>query len=139
VGQGAVEEVDHAPAVDGHEAGKGDNFGWPQFEGSRQIGNAPPANATAPVFEYLHSPAGECSITGGFVYHGKSIPGLDGAYIYTDYCLGDLHALVPNANGGMTERKLGDSAVQVSSFGQGNTGEVYVLSQQDGLFRLDRA
>ena len=33
------------------------------------------------------------SITGGYIYHGKRLPALDGAYIYGDYDTGRIWML----------------------------------------------
>jgi glucose/arabinose dehydrogenase len=55
VGQDAWEEVDHVPATNGRDAGKGLNFGWSAYEGTHAVNadqSAP--DKTPPIFEYPH-------------------------------------------------------------------------------------
>jgi glucose/arabinose dehydrogenase len=135
VGQGAWEEVDFVPAPD---AGKGVNFGWPNMEGTHPYRGDPLENAVEPVAEHSHDD-GWCSVIGGYVYRGKAIPELDGAYLYTDYCVGTIRAM-RIANGAATENvELPISAANVQTFGQDSAGEIYVLTGNDGLFRVDPA
>ena len=73
------------------------------------------------------------------MYRGTKIPDLVGAYVFSDYCNGAVRAIVV-ANGQVTvDRDLGINASSVSSFGQDGTGELYVLSQTQGLLRIDPA
>src|SRR5690349_6570486 len=71
VGQDKREEVDIGKA--------GANYGWRTFEGTfLNFPNDPPIpNHTPPIYEYDHNGAG-ASITGGYVYRGSAIEGLDG-------------------------------------------------------------
>jgi glucose/arabinose dehydrogenase len=138
VGQNAFEEIDLLPAADG--AGRGANLGWNEMEGAHPFeGGSNPDGAVLPVFEYDRSEGG-CSVTGGVVYRGSAIPGLVGAYLFTDYCDGRLRAL--RAAGGQTvdERTFDDvSGNSLVSFGTDGAGEVYVLSLDGAIYRLDPA
>jgi glucose/arabinose dehydrogenase len=138
VGQNAFEEIDLLPAADG--AGRGANLGWNEMEGAHPFeGGSNPDGAVLPVFEYDRSDGG-CSVTGGVVYRGSAIPGLVGAYLFTDYCDGRLRAL--RAAGGQTvdERTFDDvSGNSLVSFGADGAGEVYVLSLDGAIYRLDPA
>jgi glucose/arabinose dehydrogenase len=136
VGQDAWEEVDYAPAGEG--AGAGANYGWARLEGTHPFDGEAPADAVGPIFEYPNPDEG-CSITGGFVYRGSRIPDLTGAYVFADYCEGDLRALRQEDGQVVTERLLGVGAANVAAFGEDADGELYVLSQGDGLLRLDPA
>ncbi len=89
----------------------------------------------APVAVFSHDD-GFCSMIGGYVYRGTKVPALEGWYVFSDYCDGTLRALRIAEDGTVTQRKLGATADAVTSFGQGGDGELYVLSQSRGLFRI---
>ena len=131
VGQNAWEEITFLPAG----AQQGRNLGWRCFEGTHRFGSCEPIGGhTGPIFEYSHDEG--CSITGGYVYRGNRIPDLVGAYLFADYCDGDLRALT-QAGGRLTlERHLGVNPGSVVSFGQDAAGELYVLTPTEVL-RID--
>lgn len=135
VGQDSWEEVDVAPAKHGRNAARGDNFGWDRLEGTHQFRGSPPAGAVPPVYEQSHDD-GACAVTGGFVYRGTAIRALGGKYVFTDYCAGELKTLTPSGNGKYLAQDLGLRAANVSSFGETPDGELYVLSQSAGIFKL---
>jgi glucose/arabinose dehydrogenase len=132
VGQNHVEEIDRlAPGT-----AAGANLGWNVFEGNRRFRDGAVPNHVRPVYELDHA-GGNCSITGGYVYRGSRIPKLVGWYVFTDYCNGRLRAIHVESTGRVRAIDLGASAERVSSFGEGNNGELYVLSQSQGIFRID--
>ncbi len=132
VGEQEYEEVN---AVAGDRAGV--NFGWSQREGLHPFrGGSLPAGAVDPVIELPHTD-GVCSITGGFVYRGTRIPGLVGRYVFTDYCDSTLRAGRPTDRGWVIEG-LGLDGRSVTTFGQDQAGELYVLDSS-GLSRIDPA
>ena len=141
VGQGAVEEVNVVPApADGSPPGRGANFGWPIFEGDAAYDGGPePDGYVPPVHTYRHRPG--CSITGGVVVRDARLAGLLGVYLYSDFCDPTLYAVL--ARGGqLVEAGSLEVSVpggQVVSFGEGPTGEVYVMSLSGGIFRIDPA
>jgi glucose/arabinose dehydrogenase len=138
VGQDEFEEIDHVPATDGRDAGKGDNFGWNRLEGDHPYRGTVPDGVVAPVHEIAHD-TGACAVVGGYVYRGGTIPGLTGDYLFSDNCDGTIRILVPDGEGGVTMHDSGITSEAVSSFGQGNGGALYVLSQSEGIFRVDAA
>jgi glucose/arabinose dehydrogenase len=135
VGQNAWEEVDFSAADNGRNAARGANFGWNRLEGTHAYQGDAPDNTVPPVYEASHGD-GACSITGGFVYHGKRIPALSGKYVFTDYCDGVVRTLTRTSSGTFRAGELGVTVPSVSSFGQGPDGELYVLSQSQGIFRV---
>ncbi|CAN5534226.1 PQQ-dependent sugar dehydrogenase [soil metagenome] len=135
VGQNAIEEIDFLAAG----TGAGANLGWAEMEGSEPYeGGSPPAGHVPPIFEYSHDERG-CSVTGGFVYRGDAIGALQGAYVYGDYCAPELRALT-QADGDVTaERGLGVELSNLVGFGTDTAGELYALSLDGVVARLDPA
>ncbi len=137
VGQNQWEEIDLLPAAEG--GGRGANLGWDQMEATHPFeGGANPAGAVLPVYEYSH--ADGCSVTGGVVYRGTAIPGLGGAFLFTDYCHGTIRAL--RASGGQTTEEhtyAEATAANAVSFAADNDGEVYVVSLDGPVYRLGPA
>jgi len=94
------------------------------------------------VHDYPHSEG--CSITGGYVYRGKALPELDGAYFFSDYCTGMLRSLRVK-KGKATEvwdwKPLLDPEFQlakVTAFGEDQDGELYVVTADGPIFKLVR-
>lgn len=126
VGQGVVEEVDIVTV--------GNNYGWRVLEGSRCT-NLGPGSCTAagfvpPIAEYNHS-GGRCSITGGYVYRGSRSSLPFGSYIYADYCTGEIFLLQSG-----TQSLLLDTSLNISSFGEDESGEIYVVGLGGSVSRV---
>jgi glucose/arabinose dehydrogenase len=139
VGQNLWEEVDVVPMA----SLAGRDFGWNVMEGSHCFRTATcnRDGLTLPVVEYGHD-AG-CSITGGVVYRGHAIPQLAGAYFYADYCTALLRSFHFSREGGVTDhwdwRKALDPAsrlAQIASFGEDESGEVYVIGLGGTVWKL---
>ena len=132
VGEGEWEEVDVLRANGGFDAGRGANLGWDQMEGTHSFeGGENPDGAVLPAFEYPHSEGG-CSITGGYVYRGEAIAGLEGSYLFADYCVPGIRAIQVDAADAVRADRAFDLPVQqVVSFGEDRDGELYVLG--DGV------
>lgn len=119
---------------------KGGNYGWRVIEGfhcydiqqtCRKDGYIPP------LLEYDHQ-GGRCSITGGYVYRGRSVSKVAGLYIYGDYCSGEIFA-VHTAQGGRIDGEpwlLIKAKMLISSFGEDDAGEVYVLDHKGAVYQL---
>lgn len=131
VGQDKREEIDWAP---GNSPG-GENYGWGRMEGTELINGEEPENHTPPVFEYDREGSG-CSVTGGFVYRGDAIPDLQGAYVYSDYCDGDIRSVTIEDGQASGDTSLGVNGGSVSSFVQGGDQELYVLDLNGTVYRL---
>ncbi|MBA3654569.1 MAG: PQQ-dependent sugar dehydrogenase, partial [Actinobacteria bacterium] len=129
VGQGAWEEIDFAPA-----GSRGQNWGWNRREGKHAYnGGSPPAGNVDPVYEFGHQ-GSVCAVTGGYVYRGARLGGWAGTYLFADFCVGKVMAY---KNG--SARDTGLATSQLASFGEDRAGEVYVLSLDGGVFRIDPA
>jgi len=130
VGQNAWEEIDVQPA-----AKNGLNFGWPVWEGSHWNRGGSLTNDTKPAAEYSHD-GGNCSVTGGYVYRGEKIPSLQGFYFYGDYCSGRLWSLV-SLGGQWHASAILDTDLLISSFGEDEAGELYIVDLRGALYRFD--
>jgi uncharacterized protein (TIGR03437 family) len=116
-----------------HRIERGKNYGWATWEGTRCNTSKPPGSpeCTAlpliqPFLEYDHS-AGRCSITGGNVYRGARVTFAQGAYIYADYCTGEIWQFLNGQNA-----LVQDTAFNISSFGEDEGGEIYVSDLNGG-------
>jgi glucose/arabinose dehydrogenase len=124
VGQDQTEEIN----VQAGGTPGGRNYGWNLFEGnaSYPVGSANSnAGLTAPAFTYDHS-QGDKSITGGYVYRGNAIPGLQGTYIYGDFISGRVWGLRQTATGGWDNQPLLQTSYLISTFGQDEQGNLYL-------------
>ena len=133
VGQNQWEEINFQPA----DSRGGENYGWRVFEGTRRFSSeAAPAGHVPPIFEYSHAEG--CSVTGGYVYRGAALPALDGVYFFGDYCYGRIWATYRDAGGQFrTSVFIPDTDLIISSFGQDDAGELYLLDHGEGrVFRL---
>lgn len=135
VGQNLWEEVDLVT--------RGGNYGWRVMEGTHCF-NPPQACQTAgtaglvkPVIEYRHE-AGRCAVIGGMLYRGQAVPPLQGHYIYGDFCSGEIFAFKAPGGGGIPAEPavVLRTGFQISSFGQDEAGELYVLDHSGGVYRL---
>ena len=135
VGQGSVEEINR---VDAEEI-DGANFGWSGWEGSEEFWDGEDQrseDAIFPVFEYGRE-GGNCSITGGFVYQGTAIDGLQGAFLFADLCAGNVRAVRVDDQGELVgEYDLGVSVESPWSFGFDADGEPFVLSMNGEVVRI---
>ncbi|HZG42457.1 MAG TPA: PQQ-dependent sugar dehydrogenase [Longimicrobium sp.] len=133
VGQNRLEEVNVVPAGQA-----GVNYGWDVMEASdcfEPSSGCPRAGLTLPVLEYTHDDG--CSITGGFVYRGQAIAGLQGHYLYADYCKGWVRSF-RHADGQAVDKRsypLADVG-NISSFGEDSQRELYVISHRGTVHRI---
>lgn len=121
VGQEAVEEIDFQTAGE-----NGANFGWSCYEGNSIYSAAACSQAityTVPIFTVAH-PTAE-SITGGYVYRGAAVPTWQGTYFFGDFVTGRMWVM-QNA-GTWTSAELPQTSFGISSFGEDESGELYVL------------
>lgn len=124
VGESSWEEVDILQ--------KGGNFGWNVMEGDHCFN--PPSgcdtsNKVLPIAEYPHTVG--IAVIGGYVYKGSSIPGLANKYIFGDLT-GKIFSLTEAPSNTWTRADLLTTHLTISSLGQDNNGEMYVLDYGGG-------
>ncbi len=125
VGQNGWEEINVVE--------RGKNYGWRVMEGNHCF--LPPlgcnrAGLAPPRAEYRNK-SPRCSITGGYVYRGQTVPALTGVYVFGDYCSGEVMALRGDKPEVLTSSKL-----RIASLGEDEQGEIYVIDHQGGVYRI---
>ena len=131
VGEDTAEEVNIVRA--------GANYGWDRVEGLSCYSTAINCRRDSdvdPVFSYGHS-GPRCSITGGVTYRGNAVPSLAGAYLFADYCSGEIWALDtarPNE-----AQLLANGVPGIVTFGLGPDGEVLIARFGEPLLTIVEA
>jgi glucose/arabinose dehydrogenase len=125
VGQGRSEEIDVIR--------RGRNYGWPIMEGTlcfRPRAGCDRSGLMLPVGSYRHV-RDRCAITGGYVYRGAAIRDLAGTYLSGDFCTGEIFGLRQGQRS-----LLLDTELQISSFGEDEAGEHYVVDIGGAVYRI---
>jgi glucose/arabinose dehydrogenase len=132
VGQGTYEEINRVSNTGAR------NFGWSRCEGKHNFYGPGPCSTssgglTAPVAEYGH-PGGHCAVTGGYVYRGDVFEDLVGQYVLGDFCSGQMWTIGATSTTLVARR---NTAATISSFGEGENGEIYMTDYGNGrLYRV---
>lgn len=115
------------------------NYGWNIREGMHCYNDPQEQCDTTglidPVAEYNHANGGS-SITGGYVYRGSTLTSLQGSYIYGEFTSGNIWYLPNTGSPSPTPVLLENTSLNISSFGQSNDGEVYVVNYGGSLHQI---
>lgn len=145
VGQDSVEEVNLQPGT----SRGGENYGWRLMEGSncynpsQECANG--RTLTLPVHEYRHTD-GRCSVIGGAVVRNAEVPELDGSFVFSDYCTGELFALSRISGGRIEVKNFGREISygggkrfrNPAGIGTDSAGRLYLCDVYDGtIFRIE--
>lgn len=118
----------------------GENLGWPIAEGNEcRTDDCDSASLTWPVVTYPHMDG--CSVTGGYVYRGVVFPELQGHYFYGDFCSGEVFSFL-NIDGSISLRRSWSDVFgnvdALSSFGVDGFGELYLVTLDGTIFKMER-
>lgn len=116
---------------------RGGNYGWRCFEGTLNTGKAcgtPVGPTLPPIAQYSHE-FGQ-AVTGGYVYRGSAVPGLVGRYLFADFVSGRIWHIANDTAPTVTVTEGLDSGLNISSFGEDQDGELYVVNMQGNLHRI---
>lgn len=129
VGQNQWEEVERVV--------KGGNYGWDCYEGfaSYEPAGCPSSGLILP--RAVYATGADCSVTGGYVYRGPSMPELNGWYVYGDFCSGKIWAV--NTVGSAAPVLLADTGLPIASFAELPDGELVVVTFANAVYRLARS
>jgi glucose/arabinose dehydrogenase len=139
VGQEKFEEIDHVGT------GRGVNFGWRKLEGNHYYNWSGHTSGTLctgscftlPIAEIPHSEAGDdnCAITGGYVARRSGAP-MFGHYVAGDFCSGKIWVFPSTFSAGDPLPVPDDTSYNISSFGEGNDGKLYLVDLNGSIYRL---
>jgi uncharacterized repeat protein (TIGR03806 family) len=87
-----------------------------------------------PIAQYSHE-LGQ-SVTGGYVYRGTAVPGLIGRYVFADFVSGRIWHIPNDTAPTLTMDEGLDTPLNVASFAEDATGELYVVNIQGNLHRI---
>jgi glucose/arabinose dehydrogenase len=138
VGAGAQEEVDFRPKA---QIGKLANYGWSRYEGTaaywRTERLARKGKLIFPVWTYAHGDGSLCSVIGGFVYRGSTLPTARGRYFLGDFCAGTVWSFKVGPKGrASTPTALAQRLPNLTSFGEDGNGELYATTLDGALYEL---
>jgi putative heme-binding domain-containing protein len=107
---------------------RGGNYGWPIVEGGQPI-RADVTPGPTPIQQpvTIHPRSEFRSITGGFVYHGKTLPELEGAYLYGDFVTGQLWGLRYDGQQVTWKQELVDARFPIIACAVDHDGEFYMV------------
>jgi glucose/arabinose dehydrogenase len=146
VGQENWEEVDFEPA----SSPGGSNWGWDCYEANASFepaGCGPAGDYDFPILDYssggVGSPdcpnsSGNCAVTGGYRYRGLRAPSLAGTYILGDNCSGRVY-FATESGGNWTCTEFANTTFFITSFGEDQEGEVYLVDGGGGLHRFEES
>ena len=134
VGQNSWEEINFQPAG----SPGGGNYGWNIMEALHcyESTECDQTGLILPVVEYALRVDGNCAVTGGYVYRGNSLPAWQGIYIYGDYCSGKVWGLFQNQAGGWENGLLFETDARITTFGQDESGEIYLVNHRGSVYQL---
>jgi glucose/arabinose dehydrogenase len=115
----------------------GGNYGWRVFEGTHCTEFDPlECNSLAsipPLIEYEHTD-GRCAVTAGYVYRGAKSSLPPGSYVFADFCTGEIFLLNEDS-----QQLLLDTDLNITSFGEDDDGEIYVVGLGGTVHRIAQA
>ena len=139
---------------------KNANFGWNLMEGNHCFDQETFCDTTGlimPVFEYPNNVSyikklinmGNqetygCAVVGGYVYRGDKHYTLYGSYVFGDHCSNQIWVLNKNKNGKPIiknikkelEKNSQSFPITISSFGEDNLGELYVVDYIGAVYKF---
>ena len=141
VGQSYRDEVN----VIDTKSGGGANFGWSRMEGTacfKPVRGCDKSGITMPVEDYPPR-SGHCSVIAGTVYRGRDIPTLNGKFLYSDHCKGELRVMDAQdwSSGSVAVKPIAPEGIEyddpgILSFGVDREGEVYVLRFDGPILKM---
>ena len=83
--------------------------------------------------------SGYCAIIGGYVVRDRSLPSLDGRYLFGDYCRPQIESVKLQRGRATGLKATGLQVSGTSSFGQDAAGRIYITSLNGPVYRIAKA
>ena len=87
-----------------------------------------------PVAQYGRSVG--ASVIGGYVYRGSAIAPVGGRYVFGDFVSGRIFNIAGGTHPTLTLTDGFASGLNISSFSEGNDGELYVVHYGGELYQI---
>lgn len=117
---------------------RGQNYGWNIMEGKICTPGVKrpcdPSRFAPPLFDYPRSEG--TVVIGGYVYRGKAIPALNGAYFYGDFGNGRIWVLRHEGKTVSEHQLLLETDRMISAFGEDKEGELYVVDYNGKILKI---
>ena len=127
VGETEWEELNYQSA----SSDGGENYGWPFLDAIyRKPGSDSLEESVTPAFFYSHEYG--MSITAGYVYRGEAIADLYGVFLFGDFGSGRIWSIYRGEDGGWQVNEYMDTEYHISSFGEDEEGELYIVDYFSG-------
>jgi putative heme-binding domain-containing protein len=111
---------------------RGGNYGWSVMEGRQPVrpeSRRGPTPILPPAIDFPHSEA--ASITGGYVYRGRRLKDLVGAYLCGDWMTGRVWATRFDGERIVSHREIARGPLRIVAFGEDHDGELYLLHHHE--------
>ncbi len=116
-----------------HLVERGGNYGWSVQEGSQPVrtnAKRGPTPIRPAAIELPHSLA--ASVTGGYVYHGKRLPELQGAYLFGDWETRRMWSARFEGAQLREMEELVEPTLRLVAMAEDHDGELYFVDYDDG-------
>lgn len=135
VGSRAWEEVNFQSA----DSLGGENYGWNFWEGNDNFSGEEAPNHVPPFFVYGHNHG--CAVNGGYLYRGEKIADLQAVYVFGDFCSARIWASWRESENKKWRviEFIKKEGIRITSFGEDEAGEIYVLDYGGKIYRFDPA
>jgi uncharacterized repeat protein (TIGR03806 family) len=111
---------------------RGGNYGWSVMEGRQPVrpeSKRGPTPILPPTLDFPHTEA--ASITGGYVYRGRRLKDLAGAYLCGDWVTRKIWGTRFDGDKIVSHKELAQGTQRIVAFGETHDGEVYFLDYDE--------
>ena len=128
VGAWQYEELNFQAA----DSSGGENYGWPYWNAIvKQSEELSFDETSAPIYIYRHDRG--VAIIAGYVYRGEAVKDLYGVFLFGDFGSGQIWTIYRREDGGWQVNDYIDTEFYISSFGEDEEGELYVVDYFGGI------